>query len=168
MIMKIRCGWVLDLVTGEGKKDKDITVKDGKIDEISNVEGVVGQGDVDLSELYILPGFVDAHNHLCFNVGDEIQQIGEHLGYLLKREKADGTPPAFSLLPPVLPGLYFAMSPFSLRNSRATVLASCPPMSTLALSARIASSLSSPSIFDSSSSSSGYFSKVSCRTRFTA
>lgn len=79
--MKIRCGWVLDLVTGEGKKDKDITVKDGKIDEISNVEGVVGQGDVDLSELYILPGFVDAHNHLCFDVGDEIQQIGEHLGY---------------------------------------------------------------------------------------
>ena len=42
MIMKIRCGWVLDLVTGEGKKDKDIIVKDGKIDEISNVEGVVG------------------------------------------------------------------------------------------------------------------------------
>lgn len=81
MIMKIRCGWVLDLVTGEGKKDKDIIVKDGKIDEISNVEGVVGQGDVDLSELYILPGFVDAHNHLCFDVGDEIQQIGEHLGY---------------------------------------------------------------------------------------
>lgn len=79
--MKIRCGWVLDLVTGEGKKDKDIIVKDGKIDEISNVEGVVGQGDVDLSELYILPGFVDAHNHLCFDVGDEIQQIGEHLGY---------------------------------------------------------------------------------------
>lgn len=79
--MKIRCGCVLNLVTGEGKMDKDIIVKDGKIDEISYIEGAIGQGDIDLSGLYILPGFVDAHNHLCFDVGDEIQQIGEHLGY---------------------------------------------------------------------------------------
>ena len=66
--MKIRCGCVLNLVTGEGKMDKDIIVKDGKIDEISYIEGAIGQGDIDLSGLYILPGFVDAHNHLCLDV----------------------------------------------------------------------------------------------------
>ncbi len=80
-MMKIRCGAIFDPLAGDVKRGGDIFINEGKIEKITDIEGEAGREDLDLSGLYVLPGFVDAHNHLCFDVGDEVRQIGEHLGY---------------------------------------------------------------------------------------
>ncbi|MEG1602394.1 MAG: amidohydrolase family protein [Cloacibacillus sp.] len=81
MNLKIKCGAVADLVSGKDEKNVDIYIQDGKIEKISKNTSEKAENEIDLSEYYIIPGFVDAHNHLCFDVGDEVKQIGEALGY---------------------------------------------------------------------------------------
>lgn len=79
--MKIRCKSYFDAVTGRMIADSDFLIEAGSILAIMNSVGKLSCSDLDLSNCYVFPGFIDAHNHLCFDVGDEVKQIGEHLGY---------------------------------------------------------------------------------------
>lgn len=79
--MRIRCKGYFDVVTGKIIADSDFLIKDGSISEITRSIGQLSCSDLDLSDCYVFPGFIDGHNHLCFDVGDEVKQIGEHLGY---------------------------------------------------------------------------------------
>lgn len=79
--MKIKCGAIINTSSGKIEREKDILITNGKIEKITESGKSDCPADIDLSQMYLLPGFVDAHNHLCFDVGDEVRQIGEHLGY---------------------------------------------------------------------------------------
>lgn len=62
----IRAGWLIDPETGTATSDQLISVKDGRIVEIgSTVAPVDGAETIDLSTFFVLPGLVDAHNHLA-------------------------------------------------------------------------------------------------------
>jgi imidazolonepropionase-like amidohydrolase len=62
----IRAGKLIDPETGVATANQSITVKDGKIVAIgANVAVLAGAETVDLSQYSVLPGLVDAHNHLA-------------------------------------------------------------------------------------------------------
>lgn len=77
--MKVRCGSLFDISSGSFHKGMDIVVEEGRIVSVEDAHGT--SADWDFSEYFVLPGFTDSHNHLCFDVGDEVKQIGEPLGY---------------------------------------------------------------------------------------
>ena len=80
--MKIRCRAFFDVLEKQLVENAVIVVENGKICEIGTAKGFSAkEEDLDLADRFILPGFVDAHNHLCFDVGDEMAQIGEPLAY---------------------------------------------------------------------------------------
>jgi imidazolonepropionase-like amidohydrolase len=79
--MRIRNGGFFDTITGDIVPGKDIFVDKEVISDIREAEGNLDKDDLDLSEYFLFPGFVDAHNHLCFDIGDEVNQIAEPLGY---------------------------------------------------------------------------------------
>ncbi|HEX7124465.1 MAG TPA: amidohydrolase family protein [Thermodesulfobacteriota bacterium] len=62
--MVIRCGTLIDGVSAAPRRDATIGVRDGRIAEAE------GRVDLDLSAYTVLPGFVDAHDHLGFGVGE--------------------------------------------------------------------------------------------------
>jgi len=63
----IRNGTVID---GTGKKRfvTDIAIKDGKIIETGNLEGVSAQNIIDAKNKIVCPGFIDIHSHVDFSV----------------------------------------------------------------------------------------------------
>jgi imidazolonepropionase-like amidohydrolase len=62
----IRAGRLIDPETETVKSNQYISVKDGRIVEIgTNVASVAGAETIDLSNFSVLPGLVDAHNHLA-------------------------------------------------------------------------------------------------------
>jgi imidazolonepropionase-like amidohydrolase len=62
----IRAGRLIDPETGTAKADQFVSVKDGRIVEIgSSVTTLEGAEMIDLSSLSVLPGLVDAHDHLA-------------------------------------------------------------------------------------------------------
>ena len=62
----IRAGRLIDPETGTATSDQYISVKDGRIVEIGpNVAPSIGVETIDLSTFSVLPGLVDAHNHLA-------------------------------------------------------------------------------------------------------
>lgn len=79
--MKIRCGAYFDVIKKKKVNEADLIIENGKIADISPVKGSLNAKDLDLSREMLLPGFIDAHNHLCFDVGDEVKQTNEALGY---------------------------------------------------------------------------------------
>lgn len=79
--MRIRCGAYFDVIKKKKVHGVDIVVENGVISEISPIKGALDANDLDLSGEMLLPGFTDAHNHLCFDVGDEVKQTNEVLGY---------------------------------------------------------------------------------------
>jgi len=69
MTSKIRCGEIIDLVSGKRRQNVDLWLMNGKIGRISENGGRIAEEEIDLSRFYVIPGFVDAHNHLCLRVG---------------------------------------------------------------------------------------------------
>jgi imidazolonepropionase-like amidohydrolase len=62
----LRAGKLIDPETGTAKSDQYISVKDGRIVQVgSSVDPIEGAETIDLSEFSVLPGLVDAHNHLA-------------------------------------------------------------------------------------------------------
>ena len=62
----IKAGRLVDPETGTAKTNQSISVKDGRIVEIGdNVAPLPGAETIDLSNSSVLPGLVDAHNHMA-------------------------------------------------------------------------------------------------------
>jgi len=62
----IKAGRLVDPETGTAKTNQTISVKDGRIVEIGdNVAPLPGAETIDLTEFCVLPGLVDAHNHMA-------------------------------------------------------------------------------------------------------
>ena len=62
----IRAGKLIDPETGTATANQMIAVKDGRIVAIGpNVTPPAGAETIDLSQYSVLPGLVDAHNHLA-------------------------------------------------------------------------------------------------------
>lgn len=80
-MFKIKCGMLLDPLSGTTKTDCELWIEDGKIIKQTQNSMTNADKEIDLSKCCILPGFVDAHNHLCFDIGDEVRQISEPLSY---------------------------------------------------------------------------------------
>lgn len=81
MTSKIRCGEMIDLVSGKRRQNVDLWLINGKIGKISEKIGRAAEEEIDLSRFYVIPGFVDAHNHLCLRVGGEAAPMMEALAY---------------------------------------------------------------------------------------
>ena len=62
----IRAGRLIDPETGIATANQMIAVKDGRVEAIgANVTAPAGAETIDLSQYSVLPGLVDAHNHLA-------------------------------------------------------------------------------------------------------
>src|SRR6266404_4205736 len=65
-VLAIRCGRLIDPDNGSSRPNQIILVEDGKFKEIgSDVKIPAGAEVIDLSKDSVLPGLVDAHNHLA-------------------------------------------------------------------------------------------------------
>lgn len=61
----IRAGHLIDPATGTVARNQTILIEDGKITEVgANVQIPAGAEVVDLSDLWVLPGLMDAHTHI--------------------------------------------------------------------------------------------------------
>ncbi|CAN5867507.1 amidohydrolase family protein [soil metagenome] len=66
----IRAGHLVDPAGGRVLTDQQILVRDGEIVEIGReVAAVSVDGEVDLSDAWVLPGLIDVHVHLTVNLG---------------------------------------------------------------------------------------------------
>jgi imidazolonepropionase-like amidohydrolase len=62
----LKAGRLIDPETGTAKTNQFISVKDGRIVEVTDrAASIEGAETMDLSEFSVLPGLVDAHNHLA-------------------------------------------------------------------------------------------------------
>ena len=62
----VRAGRLIDPETGTSAANQLIAVKDGRIAAVgASVSAPVGAETIDLSQYSVLPGLVDAHNHLA-------------------------------------------------------------------------------------------------------
>jgi imidazolonepropionase-like amidohydrolase len=65
-VIAIRAGRLIDPDTGSSRPNQIILVEDGKFKEIGpDVRILAGAEIIDLSQYSVLPGLVDAHNHLA-------------------------------------------------------------------------------------------------------
>src|SRR4030042_2633581 len=62
-----------------------LTITDGLIESISNTQPTERVNFLDLSQYTVLPGFIDCHDHVCLDPGDEIGQAQEPLAWLAIR-----------------------------------------------------------------------------------
>ena len=72
--LAVRCGALLDVVTGESTPDRVLLVSDARVEAVLGPEDGLPDGTpvIDLGGLTVLPGFIDTHSHL---VG-EVQTAG--------------------------------------------------------------------------------------------
>ncbi len=86
----IRAGHVLNVRSGELRANQVIVVEDGKIVQVgpaSEVKAATGDSVIDLPEATLLPGLIDAHTHLTF----ELSSLGyQGLGISTAREALRG------------------------------------------------------------------------------
>jgi imidazolonepropionase-like amidohydrolase len=86
----IRAGRVLNVRSGELRANQVIVVEDGKIVQVgpaSEVKAATGDTTIDLPEATLLPGLIDAHTHLTF----ELSSLGyQGLGISTAREALRG------------------------------------------------------------------------------
>jgi imidazolonepropionase-like amidohydrolase len=72
--LAVRCGALLDVVTGETVPDRVLLISDARVEAVLGPDDGLPEGTpvVDLGGLTVLPGFIDTHSHL---VG-EVQTAG--------------------------------------------------------------------------------------------
>jgi len=88
MTQTILCGTLFDGKHDEPQKRVWLTISNGLIEAISNHEPAERGQFLDLSRYTVLPGFIDCHDHVCLDPGDEIAQAQEPLGWLAVRGAA--------------------------------------------------------------------------------
>ncbi len=87
-VTAIRAGRLVDPEAGTTLTNQVILVEDGRITAVGpDVTIPAGAEQVDLSRLTVLPGLVDAHNHLALTYKDEPESNVYYLTYVL-----DSTP----------------------------------------------------------------------------
>ena len=87
-VTAIRAGGLVDPETGTIARNQVILVENGRFTAVgANVAIPAGAEVIDLSQLVVLPGLVDAHNHLALTY----KEIPEHNSYYLTYV-LDGTP----------------------------------------------------------------------------
>jgi imidazolonepropionase-like amidohydrolase len=86
-VTAIRAGRLLDPETGTVTANQVILVQNGKFTAVGNVAIPRGAEAIDLSNLTVLPGLVDAHNHLAITYKEVPEHNVYYLTYVL-----DGTP----------------------------------------------------------------------------
>lgn len=68
----VRAGAVVDVIDGSVRREQAILVEEGRITRIAAADALPVPSDarvVDLSDLTVLPGFIDAHVHLTADAG---------------------------------------------------------------------------------------------------
>jgi len=78
----IRAGWLVDPAAGTASPYQSLLVEDGRVKAVGpNLAPPPGAQIIDLSKLYVLPGLIDAHTHLCLTLRT---QGGKGLNDLLR------------------------------------------------------------------------------------
>src|SRR3712207_1286560 len=84
MIKYIKCGTLIEATGAAPMKNKAIVVERDTIvaiaDDRDDPPG--GAEVIDLSRYPVMPGMIDAHEHLMLDVGDEAAQCAQPLPYL--------------------------------------------------------------------------------------
>ncbi len=79
----IRAGNLIDPATGTVAKNQLVLVKDGKIVEVGPRVQISQEAEtVDLSNAWVMPGLMDAHVHLTFNISPSAASLGLAASYL--------------------------------------------------------------------------------------
>jgi imidazolonepropionase-like amidohydrolase len=76
----VKCGAVIDGVSSDVRSDVLVEIIDGRFAMLMPVDDDILANEpdfLDLSEYTVLPGLVDAHDHLGFDIGDIQAQAGE-------------------------------------------------------------------------------------------
>ncbi len=80
----IRAGRLIDPATGAAAANQTIVVENGRITAVgANVTVPAGAEIVDLSRLSVLPGLVDAHNHLALTYKQDPESNVYYLTYVM-------------------------------------------------------------------------------------
>jgi imidazolonepropionase-like amidohydrolase len=86
----IRAGAVVDPADARVESDVLIRVEDGKIADVStNAPAPSGAEVIDLGDMYVLPGLIDCHTHLCSMVPVNGEAMEEFNRYMLEETLAD-------------------------------------------------------------------------------
>ncbi|MCH7716790.1 MAG: amidohydrolase family protein [Gemmatimonadetes bacterium] len=84
-VTALRVGRLIDPEAGTAATNQIIIVEDGRFTAVgSNVPIPAGAQVIDLSELTVLPGLVDAHNHLALTYKEEPESNIYYLTYVLE------------------------------------------------------------------------------------
>src|SRR5258708_8723338 len=80
----IRAGHLIDPATGTSAANQTIVVENGRITAVgANVAAPAGAEVIDLARLTVLPGLVDAHNHLALTYKQDPDSNVYYLTYVL-------------------------------------------------------------------------------------
>ena len=84
-VTAIRAGRLVDPETGTVARDQVVLVEDGRFTAVGGDVAIpAGAEVVDLSDLTVLPGLVDAHNHLALTYKEEPESNVYYLTYVLE------------------------------------------------------------------------------------
>lgn len=73
----IKAGKIIDPLTGKVLNDQIILIENGKIKELgSNINIPKGTEIIDLSNLTVMPGLIDAHTHICASISKYADFLG--------------------------------------------------------------------------------------------
>ncbi len=88
MRQTLLCGNLFDGEQDALQNDSWLTIENGRIEMVSSVKPGDASDFLDLSRYTVLPGFIDCHDHICLDPGDEIEQASEPLAWLAIRGAA--------------------------------------------------------------------------------
>lgn len=74
--LAIRCGALIDGSDSAPREDVVITIRDGEVASVTAPEAAPpAERELDLADLTVLPGLVNCHDHLSFDLGDFGEQL---------------------------------------------------------------------------------------------